>query len=281
MRDFTLDRYRALLEALLAAGYQLLPYEAYCDSLQHSPHEEAPRIAILRHDVDKLPENSLQTAKIEHALGVRATYYFRITAKTERLSLLRQGKVEADPQAQYISAIAALGHEVGYHYEDLSLAHGDMEKAYAHFQTALAYLRTFYPVRTICMHGAPMSKWDNKTLWQQYRYRDDGIIGEPYFDTPFDQVFYLTDTGRCWDGHRYSVRDKVREHPNNPALQNRTYHSTFEIIRAIQHRPASFPQQLMITTHPQRWTNNLKAWLKEWVGQSIKNQIKRLIILFR
>ncbi len=51
---------------------------------------------------------------------------------------------------------------------------------------------------------------DNRDLWKRYDYRDFGIIAEPYFDLDFDEVFYLTDTGRRWDGHKVSVRDKVR-----------------------------------------------------------------------
>jgi hypothetical protein len=59
------------------------------------------------------------------------------------------------------------------------------------------------------MHGSPLSKWDNRDLWKRYDYRDFGIIAEPYFDLDFDEVFYLTDTGRRWDGDRVSVRDKI------------------------------------------------------------------------
>jgi len=73
----------------------------------------------------------------------------------------------------------------------------------------LRRLREFYPVKTICMHGSPLSKYDNKLLWDKYDYRDYGITAEPNFDVDFDEVLYLTDTGRRWDGDRVSVRDKV------------------------------------------------------------------------
>ena len=33
----------------------------------------------------------------------------------------------------------------------------------------------------------------------------------------------------------------------------------------------------MITTHPQRWTDNLLAWVKELLMQSVKNAIKRIL----
>jgi hypothetical protein len=34
----------------------------------------------------------------------------------------------------------------------------------------------------------------------------------------------------------------------------------------------------MVTTHPQRWTDNRRAWVKEIMIQNAKNVIKRLII---
>ncbi len=84
------------------------------------------------------------------------------------------------------------------------------ELAIEDFERNLEKLRKFYPVKTICMHGSPLSKWDNRDLWKRYNYRDFGIIAEPYFDIDFGEVLYLTDTGRRWDGDRVSVRDKVR-----------------------------------------------------------------------
>ncbi len=45
-----------------------------------------------------------------------------------------------------------------------------------------------------------------------------GIIGEPYFDVDFSRVFYLTDTGRRWDGDAVSVRDKVKSEVTQKAF---------------------------------------------------------------
>ncbi len=56
------------------------------------------------------------------------------------------------------------------------------------------------PVSTVCMHGSPLSRVSNLDLWKKYDYRGLGIIAEPYLDIDFDEVFYLTDTGRRWDG---------------------------------------------------------------------------------
>ena len=59
------------------------------------------------------------------------------------------------------------------------------------------------------MHGSPLSKYDNKKIWEKYDYRDFGIIGDPSFDIDYDEVFYITDTGRAWNNSNVSIRDKV------------------------------------------------------------------------
>ena len=81
------------------------------------------------------------------------------------------------------------------------------------------------------MHGSPRSKWDSKDLWKKYNYRDYGIIGEPYFDVNFDNMFYLTDTGRRWDGWKVSVRDKVPQQEQWKE-QGLVFHATQDIIRS-------------------------------------------------
>ena len=255
--DFTIRKYKELLLSLQQQGYQFITFEQYCT--QNKP---TGQWVILRHDVDRKPQNSLATAQIEHSLGIRASYYFRIVPDSN--------------QPEYIRQIAALGHEIGYHYEDMAIANGNAEKAFLHFQQQLAYFRQFYPVRTICMHGAPTSQWDGRELWKQYDYRSVNIIGEPYFDMDFSEVLYLTDTGRCWDGYNVSVRDKIPVYQDEWVKQGLVYHTTNDLIRAIQ--VGQTPRRMMITTHPQRWTDNCWTWTKELLLQSVKNMIKRIII---
>ena len=270
MIDFTLRKYRELLVTLQKKGYNFITFEQYCDQkcLASSPNNHlasSHKWIILRHDVDLKAANSLATAEIEHDLGLAASYYFRVVPESN--------------QPEIIRSIAALGHEIGYHYEDMAIANGEVDNAFAHFQKQLQYFRQFYPVRTICMHGAPTSQWDGKDLWKKYNYRDLGIIGEPYFDVDFSNVFYLTDTGRCWDGYKVSVRDKIPVYQDLWVKQGRVYHTTDDIICALKNNALS--QRIMITTHPQRWTDSRLGWIKELITQSLKNIIKRLLILCR
>lgn len=258
--DFTLLTYRKLLEALKERGYVFITFEQYC---QVSAERLPKRFVILRHDVDLRAKNSLATAQIEHELELQASYYFRVVPESNQPEVIRE--------------IAALGHEIGYHYEDMAIMHGDTEKALAHFQEQLAYLRQYYPVSTICMHGAPTSKYDGRELWKHYDYREYGVIGEPYFDVDFSKVFYLTDTGRRWDGYKVSVRDKIPQYQDQWTERGWVYRRSSQIIEAAEQ--SQLPACIMITTHPQRWTNNPLLWIKEVVVQTIKNTIKRLFLV--
>jgi hypothetical protein len=247
--DFTLIKYEELLKAFISRQYRIMTFENYYEGTKDG------KLLVIRHDVDDLPLQSLYKAEIEHRLGLRTTYYFRIVQESNHPDVIRK--------------IAALGHEIGYHYEDLSLANGNQKKAIKLFEKNLAYFRTFYPVRTICMHGSPTSIWDNRLIWREHNYRGYNIIAEPYFDTDFSSTFYITDTGRRWDGDRVSVRDKV----NSKLQQEYHFRHTSDIIKALQ--SDKFPEKAMITTHPQRWHNNYIPWMKELVLQNFKNAIKK------
>lgn len=257
--DFTLKKYITLLQMLKDKGYGFITFERYCSD---RPFMDDENYVILRHDVDLKAANSLATARIEHSLGISASYYFRV--------------VEQSNKPEIIKAVAAMGHEIGYHYEDMTICNGDVGKAIMHFEKQLAYFRKFYPVKTICMHGAPRSKYDGKDLWKTYDYHDFGIIGEPYLDIDFSKVFYLTDTGRRWDGFNVSVRDKIPVYQDQWVERGLVYHSTDDIIKAIE--VGTLPTKLMVTTHPQRWTDNFGEWLKEITIQSAKNIVKGMMV---
>ncbi|MFO7574909.1 MAG: hypothetical protein R6W67_07105 [Bacteroidales bacterium] len=226
------------------------------------------KCVILRHDVDARPMNALKCARLESKMGITGTYYFRIHPKSYDETVIR--------------TIHGLGHEIGYHYEELATARGDYELAIRLFEQNLAKLRRLVPVETICMHGSPLSKYDNRKLWEKYDYRDSGITGEPYLDIDFREILYLTDTGRRWDGERYSIRDRVTPAVNDSAagiaetaMKHPVCRSTFDIVRAVT--AGLMPSGIMITLHPQRWDDNTLHWLKELIWQNIKNAGKGLI----
>jgi len=251
--DFTRKKYIDLLKKLKYGRWKFLTYSEYCKGSYDGC------FVILRHDVDMLPGHSLEIARIEHDMGIKATYYFRTVPQSWDERVIRE--------------IASLGHEVGYHYESLTTCKGNISDSYSDFCANLNKLRSIVPVNTICMHGSPRSPFDSRKIWDMYDYRTLGIIGEPYLDTDWSKVFYLTDTGRCWDGYKVSVRDKIVSWQDRWNTQGLSFHSTDDIILS-----QLLPSQIMITTHPQRWNELGIGWIYELFMQNIKNMVKGMIV---
>jgi hypothetical protein len=260
--DFTVRKYQSLLAALKDAGYSF-------QTFSHFFEKPDKQVIILRHDVEKYYENALEFARIQKKLGIKATYYFRFSKRYYKEEIVEE--------------IASLGHEIGYHYDDLAKCKGNYQKAIERFEKNLNQLRAISPITSICMDGSPLSKYDNRDLWKKYDYRDFDLLAEPYLDINFNKVFYLTDTGRRWDGKKVSIRDKVAGNSEYQISDSEyrnsfqfLFHSTNDIISAAKNK--QLPDQMMITFHPQRWTNKPLPWVKELVWQSIKNQVKRFLI---
>jgi len=268
MRDFSLGTLHELLASFKEARYEFLSFLDYLERIDTFPY-----VLILRHDVDCRPERSRKMAEVEGGFGIHGTYYFRSMG----------GKF---PEKE-IRGVADSGHEIGYHYEDLHRCRGDVSAAIASFQVNLEQLRLIAPVKTVCMHGSPMSKYDNRDMWKERNYREFGIIGEPYFDVDFSKVMYLTDTGRRWDGEKVSIRDKVRGDRSGVWVEEKSIvfkklprlHSTKDLINALWKN--QLPDQIMLTIHPQRWTDEWGPWVWELVSQKVKNVVKYFIVKSR
>ena len=253
--DFTLKKYEKLCEAIVSSEYSPMKMETYFEL-------QRPVGSItLRHDVDRMPENALKMAEIENRYNIKSTYYFRTRPDVFIPSLIKK--------------IADLGHEIGYHYEVLDTADGNFEKAIKIFEEDLSRFREICNVKTICMHGNPLSKWTNKDLWGEYNFEDFGIIGEPYLSIDYTLVTYFTDTGRAWNESRYSVKDVIDSKTNQAAGRIKNTDHLIEIIKE-----GNF-EQICILVHPNRWNDNRLEWLKELIGQNVKNVGKYGIIWYK
>lgn len=247
--DFTLNTYHKILSELIHSNYDFQTFSEFIKN-------PLQKVVVLRHDVDLLPKNSLEFARIQANKGIKGVYYFRSVPESWDENIIRE--------------ISQMGHEIGYHYECLTTHKGNTSLALEQFKSDLNKLRKLAAVETICMHGSPMSKFDSKDLWKENNYTDYGIIGEPYFDINFNEVLYLTDTGRTWRNQKISVRDRVE------SKYKFNFSSTQDIVKGL--KKEILPEKIMFNFHPQRWTNNPLLWTKELVLQNAKNQIKKLIV---
>ncbi len=141
-----LREYELLLSLALSAGYETLPLGEFA---KHGATSD--RVLLLRHDIDSDLATAARMWRIEQRLGVRGTWFFRLSTWDDDL----------------IAEIAAGGSEVGYHYEELAtlaLRHGarsreaalalvDEARALLRFNTAAVRRRSGLPLTTFASHG--------------------------------------------------------------------------------------------------------------------------------
>ena len=243
--DFTVRKYRQLLEAIYRNGYEYQTVEQFIK-------QPKAKVVVLRHDSDIWPWADLTMAKVENSLNILATYYFRVP-ETFR--------------AEIINEIKSFGHEIGYHYEDLARFNGNYEKAISNFKNNMALLRKLYPVKTVARHGRPLSKIESLDLWKRYDLSEFGILAEPYLSINYSKVLYLTDNGSKWNAEKDNIRDKVK---NNAFSYN--IKSTDSLIEHFDN--GGLPDHIILNVHPARWNDKCIIWAYRFVLQKVKNVAK-------
>jgi hypothetical protein len=251
--DFTLEKYESIARAALNAGYKILPVSDWADM------PESQRLGIMmRHDVDRHPENALAMARLEHRLGVRSTYYFRILPCAFVPSIIKE--------------IAGLGHEIGYHYEDWHLAKRDPAQAITLFKTHLARLRELAPVRSIAMHGSPLSRENNMNIWNHHSYADCGV-NDAILSFDYSGYVFFTDSGRTFGPSSANLRDYLGDAQTVPDVS-----ASDELAAWLSRRPA---ERVQINVHPERWNSPGPAWARQWAVDMAANAAKRGLKMLR
>jgi len=247
--DFSDEAYASLLDAGLNAGYEFITVREYLSS------ETLPeQFLIVRHDVDRKPMNALQMARTEALRGISTTYYVRAIPKTFRPELIQQ--------------LETLGHEVGYHYEDLDTADGDVEAAHDSFDRNLRRFRRLCDVETICMHGNPLTPHDNREMWAgDHSYADYGLLGEAYLSMDFEDVTYFSDTGRTWEDGPL----KVKDHTMGEGDKQVQVDTTWELIDLLSDTDVD---RACLLIHPNRWAGSYAELLAERTKDAATNVVK-------
>lgn len=229
MIDFTLKQYQILCEFLLNQSYTFLTVADYLSG-NYLIEKRTDKIVIIRHDVDRMINNSLTMAEIEHNLHIFSTYYFRYPATFSPEILLK---------------IKDFGHEIGYHYEVVSKTNGNLPLAWIIFQKELELFRSISPIYTISMHGSPISPYNNLDLWKVYSFLDIDLMGDASISV--NNLLYLSDTGRRWDG-----RNNLRDHIPGCKGCTKSLQSTSDLISYIME---CCPSILYLNIHPERWND--------------------------
>lgn len=249
-RDFTYRAYAGLLDVAVEAGYEFLTVREYL------ARESLPaRFLVLRHDIDRKPANALDFARIEAERDVHASYYFRTLNQV------------LDPQV--VEHVESLDHEIGYHYEDLDRADGDPVEARRLFASNLELLRQYATVDTVCMHGNPLTPYDNRDMWgDEPEFDQYGLLGEAYLSLDFEDVTYFSDAGRTWRDGLLNGDD----HAVGRRLKTVEAEHTTDLIDLFRKRRVS---RACLQAHPNRWADSYPEFVAECTRDAAVNAAKR------
>ncbi|MFC1755874.1 hypothetical protein ACFLZK_00575 [Patescibacteria group bacterium] len=245
MRDFTLSKYENLLVALNKRGVQIYGVKCWVE-------QKPDRGVLIRHDVDRKPINALKVAELELKHNTFTTYYFRSKKNSFKPEIIKE--------------IAEMGHEIGYHYENLSDCKGSYRRAINDFEKNLNILREVTEINTIAMHGKPLSQYKNDSLWNKYNYKKYGILAESFNTIDYTDTYYFTDTGRVWQNNKNNLRDKV-----NTTL-SADINSTEELIKFIDKE-----MKVAVVVHPERWNDDIIGWVYSYIFDVFANTTKKFL----
>lgn len=253
MLDFTLRKYKELCGSISNSGYEPLSVKRYLSST-----DLPDNFIILRHDVDRNPERAETMAYLEDELGIKSTYYFRKNSHVFKSDIIKR--------------ISSMGHEIGYHYEVLDKAKGNIEKAYLIFNEELNLFREIVDVKTISMHGNPLTRWINSDFWKSHSLDEFGLIGDASLSIKDKNVLYHTDTGRSWNPLKHNIKDfiSISNGTINNNLQN-----TDNLIAFIS--KLNGKNQLYLSVHPNRWNDNAVKWFMQFTEDCFENLVKCVI----
>jgi hypothetical protein len=251
-KDFSLIAYRDLIAEIKRAGFNVFTLKEY-----FKLEQGATAFIILRHDVDRRPGNALRMALLESSFGIHSTYYFRVRKNVFNKEIIKN--------------ISELGHEIGYHYEVMDKAHGDMRLAENIFNYELNCLRTVADISTVCMHGNPFSRWDNKDFWQHFSLSEFDLLGEAYISVHDPNLFYATETGRGWNRSKYNLKDIF------PDFSVRLLPSLSTTSQLIDHISEKRYNKIYLQIHPNRWSWYRLQWYRQLGEDLCINWAKSLL----
>jgi len=171
--DFSLRHYGEILDLAVAAGYR---FASFTEPLPRG------RAMLLRHDLDFSAAAALPVAELEAARGISATYFVLTSSPTYS---------PFEPaNAQVIRRVHALGHRIGLHLDERTLATASSARgAAAAALRLLEGLSTVVPVERAVSFHQPSPAVLGRSL---------PGIASAYAPRFFSRIPYRSDSARVW-----------------------------------------------------------------------------------
>jgi hypothetical protein len=203
----------------------------------------------LRHDVDSRLESALELARLERSRGLRATYFVLHTARYYRQHDL----------LERLRELQALGHEIGFHNDLVTLALvGDAEPG-AYLRGELERLRDAgLDVTGVAAHGSP---WCHRLGYHNSYAFSGSPQPLPGFPRSFEPIGSLADFGFDYDAY---------------ALGEDAYFSDSAFEDRRRAHPADFElcpgRRAIVLTHPCHWDASAAAKLRRLAAKPARRR---------
>lgn len=146
------------------------------------PESPDRRFVLLRHDVDAQVFKALKMAKINHDLGITATFFIRVHGP---YNPFRRFPYEA------ILKIARLGNEIGLHYEPVFYAkYGLPVEDSVLFEIDLLSRMFKMQITSIAPHMPSLATPRMSAIKERYN--------DPYLPKFFSEIKYISDSNKMW-----------------------------------------------------------------------------------
>lgn len=292
-RDFTFFSYEHLLDAITKVNTGVHQISTYCSDTKG---------VMIRHDVDRRPQKALIMGKIEATRGIGATYYFRDVPESFSPPIMDE--------------LTSMGHEMGFHYESLSLAAKELGYSRSLLRIIDKQLRPHLIMRLSHQNDPRehdlMSVFDDTTKKSVLRLFNLGIKlfdasikkfrsswdirsavmhGRP--EVPIDNrllwlLFDYREHGVNLEPYfdiDYTkfvyITDAGRAWGDTNANQRDKVQGIKAEIRSIEDiidLLGSGDQSLVLNIHPEHWTNDPLEWQKIKYVRTMKNHVKKILL---
>lgn len=218
-RAYSIQNYISFLEKIkLRPDFEVIKWKDWIKNPIRNPNKVK---ILLRHDVDIIFDRFVKMMEIEEKLKISSCYFIRDNAE----------RYKFEKAIPYIKKMESSNlFEPGLHYQSITNASGNIEKAKELFNNEVDAYRKYYPLVFVAAHG---DKYDNKRIFY------DNLVD-------FDQIGVYSAYNV---GHDYYISDSGGLHHFNNFYGKKTFIS--DMLDSLFDVPKNSIVQILI--HPDWW----------------------------
>lgn len=250
-------------------------WKSFCQKLQQKGLISIPacevkpdsgNYLVLKHDVETDVPHAYEIAKIENSCGHRGSYYVQAYL------------LEDDKNAELLSKMQQMGHEISYHYDVMDSCKGNLDEAIAEFEkNRKLFEDKGFGIVTVCQHGNPVAErigyTSNRDFFRSSRvreiYPDISDIMVNFKEQIPTEYLYFSDAGRMFK----LIYDPI----NNDVVSSDDKNVPFSDLDSLLNGLSADAGNI-ISIHPHRWTKSAVIYISKSIIFKILKTAAKLMM---